>query len=129
MPSETFAGSGSTLMMLPRELVPAQSTTAATNGTGTPGAANVTIVKARTVPSVGTSTLVNSVPKQPAHALRRSKNVAPHEVHLLATRCGLSPRTRYSTSGTWVGAVVSVTHATVPTGIGRAPSGERPMAR
>ena len=40
MPSVTCSGSGSTLMMLPRTLVPSQSTTADTNGTGMPGAAN-----------------------------------------------------------------------------------------
>ena len=35
----------------------------------------------RTTPSVGTSTVVNSVPKHDAHALRRSKNRALHPVH------------------------------------------------
>ena len=33
---------------------------------------------------------VNSVPKQLAQALRRSKNRAPHDVHSWATRCGSS---------------------------------------
>jgi hypothetical protein len=68
-------------MMLPRTLVPPQSTIADTNGTGTPGAANVTIVNARTSPSVAMSAGSNEVPKHPAHALRRSKNRAPHDVH------------------------------------------------
>ena len=40
-------------MTLPRTLVPSQSTSAATNGTGMPGAANDTMVNARTSPSVG----------------------------------------------------------------------------
>ena len=70
------------------------SETAATNGTGTPGAAKATIVKARTSPSVAMSTFSNEVPKQPAQALRRSKKRAPHDVHWCATRCGWSPRTR-----------------------------------
>ena len=61
------------LMTLPRTLGPPQSSTDDTNGTGTPGAANVTIEKAFTTPSVGTSTWRNSVPEQPAQALRRSK--------------------------------------------------------
>ena len=42
-----------------RTLVPPQSITDATNGTGTPGAAYETIVKARTSPSVGTVTCRN----------------------------------------------------------------------
>ncbi len=36
----------------------------------------------------------NSVPEQPAQALRRSKKRAPQDVHSLATRWGWSPRTR-----------------------------------
>ncbi len=48
-----------------------------------PGAASDTIVNALTSPSVGTSTGLNSVPKHDAHALRRSKNFAPHDVHSL----------------------------------------------
>ena len=51
------------LITLPRTLVPSQSTTDATNGTGMPGAASDTMVKALTSPSVGTSTGLNSVPK------------------------------------------------------------------
>ena len=66
-------GVGSTLMRLARTLVPPQSTMADTNGTGTPGAAKVTIVNDRTSPSVATSAAPNSVPQQFAHALRRSK--------------------------------------------------------
>ena len=81
-------------MRLARTLVPSQSTTAATKGTGIPGAANETMVKARTSPLVGTSTFLNSVASQAAQALRRSKKRAPHEVHSLATRCGSSPSTR-----------------------------------
>ena len=73
MPSVTCSGSGGQLTMLPRTLVPSQSTTAATNGTSTPGAANVTIVNDRTSPVVAISARSNSVPKQPAQALRRSK--------------------------------------------------------
>ena len=73
MPSVTCSGSGSTLIRLPRTLVPSQSTTAATNGTGTPGAANVTIVNERTSPWVPIGTSRNSVAKHDAHALRRSK--------------------------------------------------------
>src|SRR5687767_984372 len=97
IPSVMFSGVGSTLTMLPRTLVPSQSITADANGTGTPGAANVTIVNARTVPDVATSTLSNDVPKHAAHALRRSKNFAPHDVQRLATGCGSPSSTRYST--------------------------------
>src|SRR5206468_6806017 len=89
IPRCTWSGSGSVLMMLPRTLVPSQSTTAATNGTGIPGAAIDTMVKARTSPSVGTAAFSNDVPPHDAHALRRSKYRAPHSVHWLATRCGL----------------------------------------
>ncbi len=71
-----------------------QSTTPATNGTGMPGAAKATMVNVRSVPSVGTSTCLNSVPEHEAQALRRSKNRAPHAVHSFATRCGSSPSTR-----------------------------------
>jgi hypothetical protein len=71
-----------------------QSTMAATNGTGTPGEANVTMVKDLTMPSVGTDTFLKSVLKHAAHALRRSKKRAPHAVHSFASRCGLSPSTR-----------------------------------
>src|SRR5262249_3128630 len=94
MPNVTWSGSGSVLMMLPRTLVPSQSMTPATNGTGTPGAANATIVYARSSPSVGTSTARKSVALHLAHALRRSKKRAPQLVHSLATRCGWSPSTR-----------------------------------
>src|SRR5438874_5299107 len=87
-------------MMLPRTVVPSQSMTAATNGTGMPGAAIETMVNARTSPSVGTGAFSNDVPPHEAHALRRSKYRAPHSVHWLATRCGLSPNARYSTNGT-----------------------------
>ena len=76
------------LIRLPRTLVPSQSTTAATNGIGMPGAASATIVNARTSPSRATSTSRNSVPKHDAHALRRSKSRAPHDGALVRTRCG-----------------------------------------
>jgi hypothetical protein len=79
---------------LPLTLVPSQSTTPATNGTGTPGAANATIVNARSSPVVGTATGLNSVLSHAAHALRRSKNRAPQLVHSLARRWGSSPSTR-----------------------------------
>ena len=62
MSVETWSGSGSTLMMLPRTGTPSQSTTADTNGTGMPGAAMATIVNVLTVPSVDTGTWANSVP-------------------------------------------------------------------
>src|SRR5205807_9776863 len=39
MPSDTRSGSGGTFTRLARTLVPSQSTTPATNGTGMPGAA------------------------------------------------------------------------------------------
>ena len=94
MPSEILAGSGSTLIRLPRTLVPSQSITAEANGTVTPGAANVTMVKARTMPSVAMSTLSKVVAKHDAQALRRSKNRAPQEVQRLATRWGWSASTR-----------------------------------
>ena len=81
-------GRAGQLMMLPRTLVPSQSITAATNGTSTPGAANVTIVNERTSPVVAISASVNSVPKQPAQALRRSKYRAPQPMHSWAIRCG-----------------------------------------
>ena len=81
MPSDTTSGVGSQLMTLPRTEVPPQSTTAATKGTGTPGAAKVTMVNDRTMPSVARSTFSNVVFEQLAHALRRSKNRALHEVH------------------------------------------------
>ena len=58
MPSWTWSGSGSVLMTLPRTLVPSQSTTPATKGTGTPGAANDTMVKLRSSPSVATVDLL-----------------------------------------------------------------------
>jgi hypothetical protein len=86
MLSVTFSGVASTLMTLARTLVPSQFTTAATNGTGTPGAANVTIVKERTVPSVLIFVFLKSVAKHDAHALRRSKKRAPHAVHSFATK-------------------------------------------
>ena len=60
-------------MRLALTLVPSQSTTAATKGTGIPGAAKDTIVKARTSPLVATPTFLNSVPSHEAQALRRSK--------------------------------------------------------
>ena len=69
------------MMMFPATLVPSQSTTDATNGTGIPGAANATIVKVVTTPSVATATVVKSEAKHFAHALRRSKNLAPQDVH------------------------------------------------
>src|SRR5437660_1024880 len=56
MPSDTCPGSGSTLMRLPRTLVPSQSTRAATKGTGMPGAAKATMVKALTSPEVAIGT-------------------------------------------------------------------------
>jgi hypothetical protein len=46
---------------------------AATKGTGTPGAANVTIVNERTIPSLTIATFLKSVAKHDAQALRRSK--------------------------------------------------------
>src|SRR6202023_2216126 len=51
IPSVTCSGSGGVLITLPRTLVPSQSTTPATNGTGTPGAAKATIVKVLSSPS------------------------------------------------------------------------------
>ncbi len=81
MPSVTCSGSGGTLIRLARTLVPAQSTSDAVKGTGIPGAAKVTIVKARTSPSVARRTVVNSVAAQLAQPLRRSKYRAPHAVH------------------------------------------------
>ena len=62
MPVLTCSGSGVTLTRLARTLVPSQSTTAATKGTGIPGAAKVTMVKVRTSPVVAMSTFLNSVP-------------------------------------------------------------------
>uniref|UniRef100_A0A6J7Q146 Unannotated protein n=1 Tax=freshwater metagenome TaxID=449393 RepID=A0A6J7Q146_9ZZZZ len=94
MPSFTCSGEGSTLVRVQRTLVPPQSTMADTNGTFTPGAAKVTMLNARSSPSVTMSTFLNKVPKQEAQALRRSKKRAPQPVHSLATRCGLSPSTR-----------------------------------
>src|SRR5207237_10066942 len=99
-PRFTWSGSASVLMMLPRTVVPSQSMAAAPTGTGMPGAAIETMVNARTSPSVGTGAFSNDVPPHEAHALRRSKYRAPHSVHWLATRCGLSPNARYSTNGT-----------------------------
>ncbi|MEZ5206705.1 MAG: hypothetical protein R2690_06925 [Acidimicrobiales bacterium] len=61
--------------------MPPQSTTPATNGTGTPGAANDTMVKVTSSPAVGTSTAWNDVPEHEAQALRRSKKRAPHASH------------------------------------------------
>ena len=88
MPSKTCSGSGSTLMRLARTWVPPQSTTAATNGVGIPGAANATMVNARTVPSVAIGTVANSVAKHLAHALRRSKYLEAQLTHSCATKCG-----------------------------------------
>ena len=59
-----------------------------------PKSANDTIVNARNSPSVATSTSLKSVAPHPAHALRRSKNRAPHAEHSCATRCGSSPNTK-----------------------------------
>jgi len=73
-------------MRFARTLVPPQSMIAATNGTGTPGEANVTMVNERTSPSVAMSTGRKSVAKHPAQALRRSKIRAPQDVHSFATR-------------------------------------------
>src|SRR4051812_38991608 len=81
MPSVTCSGSGGQLTTLPRTLVPSQSTTPATNGTSTPGAANATIVNDRNSPSVAIGTVLKSSAKQLAQALRRSKNRAPQLVH------------------------------------------------
>ena len=94
IPNVTCSGSAGTFTTFPRTLVPSQSTTAATKGTGMPGAANDTMVYARTAPSVATATGANAVPEHEAQALRRSKNRAPHAVHSWATRCGSSPSTR-----------------------------------
>jgi hypothetical protein len=94
VPSDTWPGSGSTLTRLARTLVPSQSMTAGTNGTGIPGAARETMVNARTSPSVSTGTRAKLVPLHAAQALRRSKNLAPHASHWLASRWGLDPRTR-----------------------------------
>ena len=58
IPVDTWSGSGSTLIRLPRTGVPSQSTMADTNGTGMPGAANATIVNVLTVPSVATVDLL-----------------------------------------------------------------------
>src|SRR5207302_10392137 len=99
MQSFTCSGSGVVLMTLARTLVPPQSMTDATNGTGMPGAAIDTIVNARSTPSLSIGTLWNPVAPHDAHALRRSKYRAPHEVHSFASRCGCSPNTRYSTNG------------------------------
>src|SRR4029453_5862343 len=88
IPSFTCSGLGSTFTTLPRTLVPSQSTTDAPNGTGIPGAANDTIVNARTSPSEATRTLANSVPPHAAQALRLSKNRAPHPAHSCATKYG-----------------------------------------
>jgi hypothetical protein len=66
----------------------------ATKGTGTPGAAKATMVNDFKIPSVEIATFLKSFLKHFAHALRRSKKRAPHEVHSLATRCGLSPSSR-----------------------------------
>src|SRR3954447_22045667 len=100
MPRLTFSAVGSTSTMLPRTLVPSQSTTAATNGTGTPGAAIETIVNALTMPLVSIGTCFHWSFSQLAQALRRSKKRAPHCVHSWATRCGSGSNARYSTSGT-----------------------------
>jgi hypothetical protein len=72
--------------MFARTLVPPQLMIAATKGTGTPGAAKVTMVNERTTPSVAMSTFLKSVAKHDAQALRRSKNFAPQDVHSLATK-------------------------------------------
>jgi hypothetical protein len=94
MPSVTCSGSGGVCTMLPRTSVPPQSTTPATNGTSTPSAANATMVNERRVPVVATGTSLNSRSPQLAHALRRSKNRAEHEVHSCATRWGSPSRAR-----------------------------------
>lgn len=68
-------------MTLPETLVPLQSMTAATKGTGMPGAAIETMVKALTSPSVAISAGANVSPLQLAHAFLRSKYLAPQLVH------------------------------------------------
>ena len=93
MPSVTCSGSGSTLMMLPRTLVPSQSTTPATNGTGTPGAAKAHDGERPHLALGGDRDLRELGGRSSeAQALRRSKNRAPQAVHSLATRCGLVAR-------------------------------------
>jgi hypothetical protein len=73
-------------MTFARTLVPSQLMTAATNGTGTPGAAKVTIVKERTVPVVLIFVFLKSVAKHAAQAFRRSKKRAPQAVHSFASK-------------------------------------------
>ena len=82
------------LITLARTLVPPQSMTDATNGTGTPGAASDTMVNARTTPSVPMGALLNPVAPQAAQALRRSKYRAPHDAHSFASKCGSPSSTR-----------------------------------
>jgi hypothetical protein len=60
-------------MTLARTLVPPQSMTDATNGTGMPGAAIDTIVKDRSTPSVSIAALRNAFAPHDAQAFRRSK--------------------------------------------------------
>ena len=79
---------------LARTLVPSQSTSAATNGTGMPGAASDTIVNARTSPLVAT----DDVAELGAEAVRA--RVAPVEVPratrraLVRDQVGLGSSTR-----------------------------------
>jgi len=91
IPSKTCSGSGSTLMRLARTWVPPQSTTAATKGVGIPGAANATMVNARTVPSVVIGTVANSVAKHLAHAFRSVEVPGTAIDAFLRDKCGWSP--------------------------------------
>ena len=94
MPSVTCSGSGSTVDDVAAHARAVAVDDAATNGTGMPGAANDTIVNARTSPSVGHVGLA----ERRAEA-RRARVAAVEEpraaaVHSFATRCGSSPSTR-----------------------------------
>src|SRR5258707_9606340 len=69
------------------------------------------MVKLRSMPVFCSGTVSNCRSPQLAHALRRSKKVAPQLAHRWATRCGgpSPPSTRYPTIGIWAAEVVMTT--------------------
>ena len=90
-PTSPARDRASTLIRLARTLVPPQSTTAATYGTGIPGAANDDDGERPHLALGRDGDLREFGAAQAAQALRRSKNRAPQVVHSLATRCGSPP--------------------------------------
>jgi hypothetical protein len=88
MPVWTCSGSGSTLIRLPRTLVPSQSITPPRTAPRRRGGEGHDGERAQHAVRWDRHRLELGVPKHAAHALRRSKNRAPQFVHSLATGAG-----------------------------------------